>query len=742
MKKLSGVIATLVFSMIFAFLMPVSVGANHLPSHQWAQQVLDMPAEFMVAHDASTYSLLACGNPDAPKTFSTVRDEVEINSWGAYLTPSYYPTFGCLNSTYGANTTSTDGATMYGNYYDGSQTDSKQRIAAWRNGRFIWSAPLLANDGCSSYSGVAASPGGEITTVATGANGITYALVRGAYNNCKTKFMGVDQTGAVLFNHDLGYPVSGNNNSGYGQIWVYDSGVALVDQQYRYRFYSHNGVEDTSKQYQFPVASNQNYAVLERPFANENGRIFIKTEHMTGCYASVQYSPIFWYDPDGTSGTLDLSLGCSQQNKWSLALGHNDNVVLTDTYGTIRLPDMTGGTNHQNHTFSLDSGYDSQRILKYWVNESGDGLLVRRISSSSTSATDIVVDLVDGTTNALTRIKSFKDVAGNNTVTYQSSFDMNLTNDGSVLYALVCQDACTATDRWAYKVPIDGFSGPVGSRTTDYTTPSAKLQYVAMGDSYSSGEGVEAFIVGTDVADVNGCHRSQHAYPKVLAENTAYSSWGLELTDFVACSGATMNDVRGIEEGDSAGSWNEPAQIASLTEDTDVVTLTIGGNDIGFKNYLMACITECGTNSTVYNQTMANILSQTFEDDLEATYTDILEAAPNVEVYVASYPNVTAENAGSCGVFLDFSSARNVQDALNNQIQGAVARVKLNVSGAEKLHYIDANYSTTPFLNRHLCNGTQLEFFNGAVGSPNTEYSVHPNQLGQAAYAEVLYALK
>lgn len=113
-------------------------------------------------------------------------------------------------------------------------------------------------------------------------------------------------------------------------------------------------------------------------------------------------------------------------------------------------------------------------------------------------------------------------------------------------------------------------------------THPQSAKYVAMGDSYSAGEGVPAFEVGTDVAASEGtenkCHRSRQAYSQILASNPALN---LNRLNFVACSGATISDVL------YSGQWNEPPQIEALSADTAVVTLTIGGNDVGFGDYLL-----------------------------------------------------------------------------------------------------------------------------------------------------------
>src|SRR5688500_13789779 len=91
-------------------------------------------------------------------------------------------------------------------------------------------------------------------------------------------------------------------------------------------------------------------------------------------------------------------------------------------------------------------------------------------------------------------------------------------------------------------------------------TAAAADKYVALGDSYSSGTGTNNYNLSS------GCLRGTSAYPYLVATgrpNTALT--------FAACSGATTTDVMNN-------------QVSSVTSDTRFVTITIGGNDVGFSN--------------------------------------------------------------------------------------------------------------------------------------------------------------
>lgn len=84
-------------------------------------------------------------------------------------------------------------------------------------------------------------------------------------------------------------------------------------------------------------------------------------------------------------------------------------------------------------------------------------------------------------------------------------------------------------------------------------------RYVALGSSFASGPGL-------DIVDPT-CARSRDNYPGLLA-----GSLGLALTD-VSCGGATVADVLGTS------ALGQPPQVDAVTAATDLVTVTIGGND-------------------------------------------------------------------------------------------------------------------------------------------------------------------
>src|SRR6266498_1038231 len=119
------------------------------------------------------------------------------------------------------------------------------------------------------------------------------------------------------------------------------------------------------------------------------------------------------------------------------------------------------------------------------------------------------------------------------------------------------------------------FLYPAASAAASRPTPRS---YVALGDSYTAGPGIPQ-----QVGDPPGCVRSDHNYPHLVAPALRLPA----LRD-ASCIGAGTADMTSPQNHD-VGSSPNPAQFDRLDGNTRVVTLQIGGNDIGFSEIAYAC---------------------------------------------------------------------------------------------------------------------------------------------------------
>src|SRR5215468_915112 len=93
---------------------------------------------------------------------------------------------------------------------------------------------------------------------------------------------------------------------------------------------------------------------------------------------------------------------------------------------------------------------------------------------------------------------------------------------------------------------------------------ATSVHYVALGDSYSSGVGAGSTS--------GSCSQSPNAYPELWAAANSPASF-----TFAACSGATTSDVIS-------------SQLSSLNSSTTLVSISIGGNDVGFSSIMETCV--------------------------------------------------------------------------------------------------------------------------------------------------------
>lgn len=221
---------------------------------------------------------------------------------------------------------------------------------------------------------------------------------------------------------------------------------------------------------------------------------------------------------------------------------------------------------------------------------------------------------------------------------------------------------------------------------------AADLEYVALGDSYSSGYGLP---------DAAGpCDRSsEYSYPVRIQQSAQFGTF----TD-VSCAGARTRDFYTAQNG------SNPRQLDALSEDTDVVTFTIGGNDLGFTDIITDCATD-GDCRDAYGgpgmPDLMNKISGPVGDDIQQAMSDAAAAAPNAEIFVLGYPDLLpASPTGpawtlSCmPTSLVVSSPertdlRAVQLALNEEIA-----MRASAAGAT-LHYVD---TYTPSVGHDLCS--------------------------------------
>jgi lysophospholipase L1-like esterase len=224
------------------------------------------------------------------------------------------------------------------------------------------------------------------------------------------------------------------------------------------------------------------------------------------------------------------------------------------------------------------------------------------------------------------------------------------------------------------------------------------VDYVALGDSYSSG-------VGTGVYDTasGACQRSPLSYPPLWVAEHHPASFA-----FVACSGARTADVRAN-------------QISALRPTTDVVTITIGGNDAGFGPVLQTCTAAESDRTCLAAVDAAEAFERTvLRDRLARTYAAIRAAAPQAHVVVLGYPRLF-ELTPSCADPLAPNLTRRQKlnegaDVLNSVIGSVSQQYGLSFTDVRDRFAGHGVCSTNPWIN--------------GPSAPGSVGPYHPNQTG------------
>ena len=367
----------------------------------------------------------------------------------------------------------------------------------------------------------------------------------------------------------------------------------------------------------------------------------------------------------------------------------------------------------------------------------------------------VTLDIYDVTSGTRTYQGAMRDEpnGAGNSYGYYASLKPHLGN-GVMFQVAKCSQNCTVSGPRLFPIKMTGMSldYPRGAiLAASAPTQPTPRSYVAMGDSYSSGEGVEPFEAGTNVTGGNQCHRSVSAYARFIDRNPKLSASLPATGGFVACSGARTNEILNSNTPNQ-----EASQYSNLNANTKLVTITIGGNDIGFTDFGVACVnpaTNCRVGSSAHT-TAKNKIDNELPAKLENVYANVLGFAPNAEIYVLGYPQVAPEKSSTepndvrCSYLYDSGydstgtipmnwgdaqAARDIVTRLDNKIEAAVA-----AAGSSRLHYVDVNEAGSPFEGHTMCADPGESFFNNidqAVGHP--AYALHPNQRGQEAYAEL-----
>jgi lysophospholipase L1-like esterase len=199
----------------------------------------------------------------------------------------------------------------------------------------------------------------------------------------------------------------------------------------------------------------------------------------------------------------------------------------------------------------------------------------------------------------------------------------------------------------------------------------SSVNYVALGDSYSSGVGA-----GNYIGSSGSCDRSTNAYSALWAAANGPASY-----TSVACSGATTSSVIS-------------GQLSALSTATTLVSITVGGNDVGFTSVMETCVLESTSSCVSAVTTAEGEMTSQLPGELNSVLGDIKADAPNARVVVLDYPALydLSKSSGCIGLSTtDRTDLNQAAGELDGQIQAAAGRygdVFADVSSAFAGHEI------------------------------------------------------
>ena len=230
-------------------------------------------------------------------------------------------------------------------------------------------------------------------------------------------------------------------------------------------------------------------------------------------------------------------------------------------------------------------------------------------------------------------------------------------------------------------------------------TLTGDTRYVALGDSFAAGMGAGD--------DHGGCARSaESSYAAVFAADA-----GVRLLHNAACAGKTTDDL-----------VNQ--QLWALNGDVNLVSVSVGGNDLGVAALATACAPgptpDCKADFTAAVDTIGKLT-----DKLSATYQAIAEAAPNARIVVTGYPLLFELPATSNPEFATTAAVNTATAALNADAESAVVR--------QQERGVQIWYVPVSFTNHGVGSSKPWVNTKGAA-------SYHPTAAGYREYARALEA--
>jgi hypothetical protein len=252
---------------------------------------------------------------------------------------------------------------------------------------------------------------------------------------------------------------------------------------------------------------------------------------------------------------------------------------------------------------------------------------------------------------------------------------------------------------------------------------ASAANWAGLGDSYAAGP-----LIPNQQLNPLGCLRSDHNFAHLAA-----AALGRSLAD-ASCSGAKTDDMTAPQ---NVTPGPNPPQFNALTSTTQIVTLQIGGNDIGFTSIIQNCASAtpfghpCRDKYVVNgHDTLADRIAAT-APKVAAVLQGIHTRSPDADVFVVNYAAILPETGIGCWpqdpiAWADVADLRGVAKALNAMLAQQAAG-----NGDE----IVDDYSAS--IGRDACKSSSTRWVEPLIPG-NLAAPFHPNARGEAGIAAVV----
>jgi lysophospholipase L1-like esterase len=229
--------------------------------------------------------------------------------------------------------------------------------------------------------------------------------------------------------------------------------------------------------------------------------------------------------------------------------------------------------------------------------------------------------------------------------------------------------------------------------------------------------------------------RSGEDYPEIVARTLRPRSF-----TNMSCFGASTYDISHPQQ---ANDQANPPQISALSPADTLVTVQVGGDDIGFSHIIATCsvlsvthLWEGAPCMKHYTADGTDMLAQTIArtaPKIVAMLTQIRQRSPNARILLIGYPDILPVSGNGCWPLVpiardDVPYMRSVETGLNAMLAASARKVGVG--------YVDTYQGS---IGHDACQPSGVKWVEGLIPM-SPAMPMHPNASGEQAMARLILA--